>query len=139
MVNQRDFILDLARTNESASDIMSKIKIVYKEAAYNRSQVYRLMAVAKSSKGDEDLESGRGRGTKKTVRTADKIDEIDALVKADRNMSVEDMAAETGLSVGTVSTILHDDLKLSKKSARWVPCLLTAAQKNEESTWPRPS
>ena len=75
MVNQRDFILDLACANESASDIMSKIKIVYKEQAYNRSQVYRLMAVAKSSKDDEDLESGRGRGTKKTVQTADKIDE----------------------------------------------------------------
>ena len=59
MVNQRDFILDLARANESASDILTKIKIVYKEQAYNRSQVYRLMAVAKASKGDEDLESGR--------------------------------------------------------------------------------
>ena len=72
MVNQRDFNLDLAHANESASNILTKIKIVYKEQAYNRSQVYRLMAVAKSSKGDEDLESGRGRGTKKT---ADKIDE----------------------------------------------------------------
>jgi histone-lysine N-methyltransferase SETMAR len=37
----------------------------------------------------------------------------------------------TGASIGTIYSILHKDLGLTKKSARWVPKLLTKEQKQE--------
>jgi len=38
---------------------------------------------------------------------------------------VKQIAANAVISVGSVDTILHDDLKMRKVSARWVPRMLT--------------
>ena len=37
------------------------------------------------------------------------------------------------MSVGSIETILHDDLHMSKVSARWVPRLLTPNQKEQKA------
>ena len=42
---------------------------------------------------------------------------------------MKDIEEEIGISHGTVHQILTEDLNYSKKSARWVPRLLTADQK----------
>jgi len=39
----------------------------------------------------------------------------------DWQLTVKAIAANAGISVGSVETILHDDLKMQKVSARWVP------------------
>lgn len=39
-------------------------------------------------------------------------------------MSVENVASKVGISVGSVHTILREDLKMSKVSSRWVPRML---------------
>ena len=43
----------------------------------------------------------------------------------DRRLTVRQTAANAGISVGSVDTMLHDDLKLREVSARWVPQMLT--------------
>ena len=42
---------------------------------------------------------------------------------------MREISASTGLSYGTVYTILHEKLGLSKLRARWIPRMLTAQQK----------
>ena len=42
-----------------------------------------------------------------------------------------ELASETGLSLQTLNRILHDDLGLSKKAARWVPRLLSDEHKEK--------
>ena len=42
----------------------------------------------------------------------------------DRRLTVKQIAANAGISVGSVDTILHDDLKMRKVSARWIPRML---------------
>ena len=54
---------------------------------------------------------------------------VQAAVEPDRRMTIEKLAAEFDMSVGTVHKILHEDLGLSKKSAGWVPRLLSMEQK----------
>ena len=44
-------------------------------------------------------------------------------------LTVRHIAANAGISVGSVDTTLHDDLKLRKVSARWVPRMLTDEKK----------
>jgi len=44
-------------------------------------------------------------------------------------LTVRQTATNAGISVGSVDTILHDDLKLRKVSARWVPRKLTDENK----------
>ncbi len=44
---------------------------------------------------------------------------------------METIAAAHGVSEKTIFNILHQDLGLKKKSARWVPKLLSEEQKQE--------
>jgi len=43
------------------------------------------------------------------------------MVMEDRRLTVRQIAANASIHIGSVDTILHDDLKLRKVSARWVP------------------
>ncbi len=54
------------------------------------------------------------------------IDTIRRLVQADKRVSVKALEAQTGIPHSTVHTILKKDLKLTQKSAKFVPKLLTA-------------
>ena len=42
---------------------------------------------------------------------------------------MKQVAANAGISIGSVDTILHDDLKMQKVSVRWVPRMLTDENK----------
>jgi hypothetical protein len=53
------------------------------------------------------------------------IARVEQMVMEDRRLTVRQIAANAGISVGSVDIILHDDLKLRKDSARWVPRMLT--------------
>jgi hypothetical protein len=57
----------------------------------------------------------------KNVRFEDMIARVEQMVMDDRRLTVRQIAANAGISVGSVDTILHDDLKLRKVSAGWVP------------------
>ena len=59
------------------------------------------------------------------------VNQIRDLVMEDRRITISQLVFETGLSRGSVGTILHDYLNMSKVSARWVPRLLTDAMKQE--------
>ena len=61
---------------------------------------------------------------------ADNTRAVRDLVEGDRRITVAEIASEVGISVGSVHTILSDELGFSKGSARWIPTLLTEAQRN---------
>ena len=50
------------------------------------------------------------------------------LVYSDRRIQVEEIAQALGISHGSVSTILHDQLDMCKLTARWVPKSLSGEQ-----------
>ena len=53
------------------------------------------------------------------------------MLEQDAPLSVKDIASCTGISEGSVQTILKKRLDLRKVSARWVPHLLTDEQKTQ--------
>ena len=53
------------------------------------------------------------------------IARVEQVVMEDRRLTVRQIAANTVISLGSVDTILHDDLKMRKVSARCVPRMLT--------------
>ena len=65
----------------------------------------------------------------RTSRSEDMIARVEQMVMEDRRLTVKQMAANAGISVGSLDTILHDDLKMRKVSARWVPRMLTDENK----------
>jgi histone-lysine N-methyltransferase SETMAR len=49
----------------------------------------------------------------------------------DRRLKTKEISARSGLSKTTVLQILHNHLDMNKVSARWVPKLLSAVQKQQ--------
>ena len=67
----------------------------------------------------------RGKIHPNTVRTKAAKDAVEAVILDDRRSTMVKIEAETGFSHGTVQRILEEDLGLVKKSAHWVPRLLS--------------
>ena len=65
----------------------------------------------------------------RTSRSGNMIMQAEELVMADRRITVEQIANTLDISVGSAQTILHEDLKMTKVSARWVPRMLTDEHK----------
>lgn len=55
--------------------------------------------------------------------------EVERLVGEDRRITVNEISYELGISVGSVHEILTKKLKMEKKTARWVPHILSEEQK----------
>ncbi|XP_018314122.1 uncharacterized protein [Mycetomoellerius zeteki] len=62
--------------------------------------------------------------------TPEIIDKIHDIVLTDRRVKVRGLVEATGISHGTVISILHE-LSMKKLSARWVPRLLTVDHKRD--------
>lgn len=63
------------------------------------------------------------------VSTPETIDKIHDMVLNDRRIKLREIVEVTGVSKGTVISILHEKLDMRKISARWVPRLLSAENK----------
>ena len=70
-------------------------------------------------------------GRSKTSVTKANIVAVKIVVEQDARLSVKDIASCTGISEGSVQTILKKRLDLRKVYARWVPHLLTEEQKTQ--------
>ena len=67
------------------------------------------------------------------VVAEDSVCQVKTLVLEDRRVTVKQLAVITKMSVGSIETILHDHLHMSKVSVRWVPRLLTPNQKEQRA------
>ena len=66
--------------------------------------------------------------------TPEIIDKVHDIVLTDRRVKVRELVEATGISHGTVISILHEQLGMKKLSARWVPHLLTVDHKRDRVT-----
>ncbi len=73
----------------------------------------------------------RHLNSKKTVLTLALIASVAAAVEDDRRVCIEALATAHGTSISMIHAMLHADLGLEKKSARWVPKLLNDDQKQQ--------
>ena len=128
MTRVRDFVADLARAGKDYLEIKKTVEAAYGDKALKKTAIY---AIIKKVKKGETTADQRPLNSKKTVRTPALIASVAAAVEDDRRVSIEALAAAHGTSVSTIHAVLHDDLGLEKKSARWVPKLLNDDQKHQ--------
>ncbi len=121
--------MDLAKGGKSFGDIRKLVDNVYGDKALKKTQIYKLLKQVKMGK------NRRGFTKQKTKMTADLIASVAAAVAEDRRVSIQDLARAHGTSYGTISRILHSHLGLVKKSARWVPKLLSTPRRWSRSSW----
>jgi len=128
MTAVRDFVAALARAGKGFGEIQDLVKKAYGDAALKKTAIYNIIKKVKAGKNTSDQ---RHLNPKKTQRTSKVVAAVAAAIQEDARVTMEQLEATTGASHGTISRILHDELGLVKKSARWVPKLLDAAQKEE--------
>jgi histone-lysine N-methyltransferase SETMAR len=79
--------------------------------------------------GRQSLEDDPRSGRPSTATDPEMCRKVEEFVLTDRRIKVSQIATEMGISHGSVFEILHNKLGMSKVSARWVPKMLTAAQR----------
>ena len=128
MTGVRDFVAGLARAGKSFKEIQETVNGAFGDQALKKTQIYDILKLVKAGKSTSDR---RHCSSQKTKRTASLVADIAAAIQADARVGIEDLVRAFGVSHGTIHTVLHEDLGLVKKSARWVPKLLTDVQKEE--------
>ena len=85
---------------------------------------------AEFKRGRESLEDDLSFGRPASRTSQEKIDRVHYMVMHDRRLTVNQIADAVAIFCERVENVLHEELGMSKVSTRWVPCLLTPAQKH---------
>ena len=121
----------LVKLGWKGTEIIQALQTIYKDDAPKKTCVYKW--IERFPDGREAVQDDEGCGRPTTSKNIVKIDFVRNLVKKDRQLTVYHIAETVGISVGSAHSILHDDLCLSKLSARWVPKVLHPNQLNLRS------
>jgi histone-lysine N-methyltransferase SETMAR len=128
MTKVRNFVSGLARAGKSANEIKILADATFRDKSLTKTAIYNIL---KKVKAGETTDNQRHLNADKIKRTQDIIAAVAADVNADRWVTCMDLATAHGVSYGTMHNILHQELGLVKKSARWLPKLLSEDQKKE--------
>ena len=79
--------------------------------------------------GRESVRDDERCGRSKQVNTAELIDQIKNFMDKDDHVSIETISAHFDISVGTVHTIILEELKMRKICVKFVPRVLREDQK----------
>ena len=125
----RSYIKCCIRLNIDSKQIFNELCGIYGPQTISMHIVFRWVKAFKAWKFsvEDDMRPGRP----KTSVTKANITAVKIVVEQDARLSVKDIASCTGISEGSVQTILKKRLDLRKVCAKWVPHLLTDEQKTQ--------
>ena len=115
----RAVIKFLTKEDAKAKKIHWCMADVYGDSSPKYSTVAKWSAEFKH--GRDSLEDDPRPGRPADVISHEMIDRVERLVLNNRRIKVAELASECGISNGSVYTIIHEHLGMSKVSARWVP------------------
>ena len=124
---QRINIKFCVKLGKTASDTLNLLTQVYGDESLKKTAVFSWHKRFKEGREDVDDDDRPGRPV--THRTEETVDTVRNLITSDRRLTVRMIADELNLSRETVRKILTEDLWMRKLSAKMVPKVLTAEQK----------
>jgi hypothetical protein len=129
MSSAHNFVAGLARASKGYKEIKETVDAAFGDKTLQKTAIYEIIKKVKAGKDTADQ---RHLNPKKTVRIAALITSVAAAVEEDRRVTIETLAAAHGASLHRIHRILHEDLGLEKKTARWVPSCLDQSKKKRE-------
>ena len=115
----RAVIKFLTKEGAKAKEIHWRMDDVYGDSTPKYSTVAKWSAEFKH--GRDSLEDDPRPGRHAGIISQGMIDRVERLVLNNLRIEVAELASECGISNGSVYTIIHEHLGMSKVSARWVP------------------
>ena len=115
------------KLGKNATEMYRKLQTAFRPSCMNRASVFEW-----HRRFNEDRESVRDDercGRSKEVWTPELIGQIKNFMDKDRRVSIETISVQFDLSVGTVHTIIREELKIRKICAKFVPRVLREDQK----------
>ena len=103
------------------------IQIAFGPTCMNRASVSEWHK--KFKEGRETVRNDERCGRSEEVRTPELMAQIKNFMDKDRRVSIETISAQFDVSVGTVHTIIHEELKMKKICAKFVPRVLREDEK----------
>lgn len=103
------------------------LKSVYGDNVVTLKTVYKWYERFKN--GHESVEDEQRSGRPSTSKTHENVQNVAQIVRANRRITIRELAEELNISYGSVQSILTDNLHMRRVSAKFVPRLLTDEQK----------
>ena len=98
------------------------LQTAFRPSCMNRAPVFEWHK--RFMKGRESVRDDERCGRSKEVRTPELIGQIKNFMDKDRRLAIETISAQFDVSVGTVHTIIPEELKMQKIYAKFVPRVL---------------
>ncbi|PNF29274.1 hypothetical protein B7P43_G08953 [Cryptotermes secundus] len=124
---QRYCIKFCQKLGDTQVETIRKIQQAFGDDAMSNSRIKEWYNRFKDGRTSVDSEPRSGRPS--TSRNENVIEQVRTLVMEDRRITVRELANEIGVSIGSVHSILTEDLCMRRVSVKFVPKLLTMEQK----------
>ena len=115
------------KLGKNATETYGMLQTSFEASCMNRASVFEWHKAFKEDR--ESLRDDERRGRSKEVRTTELIGQIKNFMDKDRRVSIETISAQFDISVGTLHTIIREELKMRKICAKFVPRVLREVQK----------
>lgn len=126
-IEHRAVIKFLTKQGKNQKTIKVEMDAVYGESAPSLSTIQKWSSEFK--RGRTSIEDDPRPGRPVYAACQENKEKVEKIILEDARVKIRSIADKTGLSVGTVHTVIHEQLNMSKVSARWVPRMLTPHQK----------
>jgi hypothetical protein len=127
-IEMRSVIRFLRLKVASPAEIRRQLVEVYGANVMSRKHVWVWCTAFDNGRTDVQDEQRSGRPS--TSTSDDNVCRIEGLIQENRRIRLRDIADELNISVGTVHSIVHEQLGFRKVCSRWVPNQLTEVHKS---------
>ena len=115
------------KLRKNATETYGMLQTAFRPSCMNRASVFEWHKRFKG--GRESVRDDERCGRSKEVRTPELIGQIKNFMDKDRHVPIETISAQFDVSVGTVHTIIHKELKMRKICTKFVQRVLREDQK----------
>ena len=122
----------LAKLGKTPSESFAMLQQVYGEETMSHTPAFEWHKSFKE--GREEVEDDPRSGRPSTSRTADNIERVKQMVRAECRLTVRMIAEELSINKDTVWSIVTENLEMCKVCAKMVPKLLVEDQKQQRIT-----
>ena len=126
-VEQRTAIKFCVLNGKNRKETMEMLVKAYGDAAMKKTALHQWYS-SWYENGYESVMDDQRSGRPTSI-TSQKVQEIKELLDKERRITIREVSQRVDCSVGTVHTIIHENLNMRRLCARWIPKMRSECQK----------